>query len=238
MRPNKGVSPLDNAAFRRWFGDSKVVDSRGEPLVVYHASRPGTPDFDVFSRARVFDLGMHFGNYDSAKHFDRLGKPRAFYLRITRPLKLEDPTDWLTTTGSYHQSHYTPSTIDQLRQLGVLDKDAYMQLKDAIIENNRRVGGDDEGRFYEASHWVRGTNRPEHNAWIRMRAVISQRITSAIARAGYDGVVYDNTWEGGISWIAFDPRQIKSATDNVGTFDPRDPSILKNGRRTSRRRTR
>jgi hypothetical protein len=29
-----------NAAFWRWFGDSKVVDDQGRPLVVYH----GTPD--------------------------------------------------------------------------------------------------------------------------------------------------------------------------------------------------
>ena len=41
------ASPLDNPAFLRWFGQSKVVDESGEPLVVYH----GTPDqykFDVF----------------------------------------------------------------------------------------------------------------------------------------------------------------------------------------------
>ena len=32
-------------AFRRWLGDSKVVDENGEPLVVYHGT---TADFDVF----------------------------------------------------------------------------------------------------------------------------------------------------------------------------------------------
>lgn len=31
---------IDTPAFKRWFGDSKVVDSDGKPLVVYH----GTPD--------------------------------------------------------------------------------------------------------------------------------------------------------------------------------------------------
>jgi hypothetical protein len=34
------VSIVGSHAFRRWFGDSKVVDRRGRPLVVYH----GTPD--------------------------------------------------------------------------------------------------------------------------------------------------------------------------------------------------
>ena len=40
---------------------------------------------------------------------------------------------------------------------------------------------------------------------------------------GYDGIVYENKYEDPLhpadSWIAFDPEQIKSATDNVGTYD-------------------
>lgn len=47
-----------NAAFWRWFGQSKVVDGQGQPLVVYH----GTPDargifsegFKAFSRGEVW----------------------------------------------------------------------------------------------------------------------------------------------------------------------------------------
>ena len=32
---------LDNPNFRRWFGNSKVVNDQGNPLVVYHGTRPG-----------------------------------------------------------------------------------------------------------------------------------------------------------------------------------------------------
>ena len=45
---------------------------------------------------------------------------------------------------------------------------------------------------------------------------------------GYDGVVYLNEYEGETpadSWIAFNPNQIKSATDNVGTFMTEDNDI-------------
>lgn len=35
----------DSAAFRRWFGDSKVVDANGDPLVVYHGA---AESFDTF----------------------------------------------------------------------------------------------------------------------------------------------------------------------------------------------
>jgi hypothetical protein len=35
------TSPLDSPAFRRWFGNSVVVDANGEPLVVYHGTQLG-----------------------------------------------------------------------------------------------------------------------------------------------------------------------------------------------------
>jgi hypothetical protein len=38
VRKHLGVNPIratDTPAFRNWFGDSKVVDENGEPLVVY-----------------------------------------------------------------------------------------------------------------------------------------------------------------------------------------------------------
>jgi hypothetical protein len=39
----------DSAAFKAWFGNSKVVDENGKPLVVYHAT---TGDFEAFSFER------------------------------------------------------------------------------------------------------------------------------------------------------------------------------------------
>ncbi len=43
---------------------------------------------------------------------------------------------------------------------------------------------------------------------------------------GYDGIIYDNQFEGeGESYIAFNSNQLKSATDNIGTFDESNPDI-------------
>jgi len=42
----RGV-PLDNPAFAKWFGNSKVVDEGGAPLVVYHGSGADIPQFDT-----------------------------------------------------------------------------------------------------------------------------------------------------------------------------------------------
>jgi hypothetical protein len=46
-----------------------------------------------------------------------------------------------------------------------------------------------------------------------------------VMAAGYDGVKYANDVEGGTSYIAFKPEQIKSATGNRGTFDPDNSRI-------------
>lgn len=38
--------PVDTPAFKRWFGDSKVVDADGNPLVVYHGTNADFTEFD------------------------------------------------------------------------------------------------------------------------------------------------------------------------------------------------
>lgn len=42
---NQGADQTDTPEFERWFGDSKVVDAEGKPLVVYHGT---SADFDAF----------------------------------------------------------------------------------------------------------------------------------------------------------------------------------------------
>ena len=44
--------------FKRWFGDSQVVDANGDPLVVYHGTRPGG-DINVFESRGPTD-GVYF----------------------------------------------------------------------------------------------------------------------------------------------------------------------------------
>ena len=47
--------------FKKWFGDSEVVDDSGKPMVVYHGTRS---DFDEFSPNKE---GIHFGSGSQAK---------------------------------------------------------------------------------------------------------------------------------------------------------------------------
>lgn len=46
-----GTYSTETPEFRRWFGDSKVVDAQGRPLVVYHGTKA---NFDIFSTPAYF----------------------------------------------------------------------------------------------------------------------------------------------------------------------------------------
>lgn len=90
-----------NEAFQRWFGDSKVVDPEGRPLVLFHGT---TSDFDVFSPRPGADLGFHFGTAKQAGYriedkitfANSYGQKRGaasvlpVYLSIKNPLRIGD----------------------------------------------------------------------------------------------------------------------------------------------------
>jgi hypothetical protein len=48
---NQAEPQTKTPAFKKWFGDSKVVDEKGEPLVVYHGT--GDIKFDIFNPHKI-----------------------------------------------------------------------------------------------------------------------------------------------------------------------------------------
>jgi hypothetical protein len=57
--------------FKKWFGDSKVVDEKGNPLVVYHGT---FANFQSFDKSKTKELGIHFGTDEQANN--RIGNDR------------------------------------------------------------------------------------------------------------------------------------------------------------------
>lgn len=51
---NRPAGVLDNPNFRRWFGESKIVDEHGQPLVVYHGSDDLVTLFDQVKSTNGF----------------------------------------------------------------------------------------------------------------------------------------------------------------------------------------
>ncbi len=54
---------VDTPAFKRWFGDSKVVDLEGKPQVMYHGT---AQDFDSFDPLMI---GHHYGKFSNGFFF-------------------------------------------------------------------------------------------------------------------------------------------------------------------------
>lgn len=87
--------------FYKWFGDSKVVDEQGRPLVVYHGTKDEFNEFQLKTGKRYdsghLGTGFYFTNIEqSAKEYSEwksgYGKERVLplYLKIQNPLNLKD----------------------------------------------------------------------------------------------------------------------------------------------------
>jgi hypothetical protein len=203
-------------AFRRWFGDSKVVDENGQPLIVWHGHPRNVDPFYVFDFDRAIDIGMHFGSEDAA--FDVIGSTRStrsarehvrpFYLYLSNPLVMEDLGDWIS---SWLGSFRVPA-LEQLFKMGIVDAAEYEEAYEKV-----RAVREGPTRVQEVSS---------------RRAALSSTVRDLILDAGYDGIVYTNEHEdvGSTAWIAFYPEQIKLADGTNTTFDPKSPDVRFNPR--------
>jgi len=67
-------------AFKKWFGDSKVVDKEGKPLVVYHGTKQ---EFNSFNRSVNFFTSKN-------KVAKTYGKVKECYLKLENPYIVKD----------------------------------------------------------------------------------------------------------------------------------------------------
>ena len=169
----------DTPAFRKWFGESKVVDEEGFPRTVYH----GSPDVRGLTQFQTLQERF-LGESDPE---------RGFWF-----------TDDRRVAGTYADDR---RAFDyQGAEPGVLS--VYLSIKNPLVID---AGG---------KSW-RGTR-------------------DAIARAragGHDGVIVRNVVDdyqttkqskSTTTYAVLNPEQIKS-TENRGTFDPEDPTLLHAG---------
>lgn len=222
--------------FWRWFGDSKVVDTEGRPLVVYH-STSAEDDFTKFRR-RTGDIGMHFGTIGQAEdrwqYTNQIGgdykNPRimSVYLAIKNPLRLTDAGIWNADNLDYQLLDLFPNDASRIAKLkSTKDIREFIQSKgyDGVVYKNtgETAGADEYRRAVQIakaglpSEW-RGKNsfsvedmkNPAYVKWSE-------------AQAAYDRFREEAAED---SYIAFEPTQIKSAIGNIGAFDPNNPNIL------------
>jgi hypothetical protein len=105
-------------------------------------------------------------------------------------------------------------------------KDLLAKLQE-VAKYKRKVGGQQWTKDYSFKQWVNDIASGSEY-WSTQ---IPKEALPILKSFGYDGVKElgmkgaKNRAERQINWIAFDPEQIKSATGNVGKFDPTNPDI-------------
>ncbi len=190
--------------FDTFIEDSKVVDAKGDPLVVYHATQ-ATEDFGVFNTAAEFDLGSHFGTIDQAN--DRL--------RALAGWTREDPLFKIKSAIG----------MDDKADIGSRIIPVYLSIKNPLRMN-------DAGDFSDPSQVLRAIQEAgiPYKDYKAIKEVVDEGkdiswVKDKIEELGYDGVIYQNQAEGpGDSYIAFNPKQIKSIF--AEKFDLRSPDYL------------
>jgi hypothetical protein len=195
MREPAKAPPTDSSAFKKWFGDSKVVDENGDPMVVYHGTF-----------VRPMGDGTDMGDI---KAFDRM-----FTTRFRRP-SIDTVGSWFSTNpGEGGAEMY--SGKDQ----GSAIYPVYLSIKNPQITTFQLMtsrarklhNGKDDGRSIGAEEVE------AYRAWLKSMGKDGIKIEAS----GNEGSTeFDNQ----VAWIALEPTQIKSATGNIGTYDPDNADI-------------
>lgn len=188
---------------------SKVVNEDGTPKVVYHGTNADFWTFSLANRGKNGEkLGVGYYFVDNKSSAERYGdRVVEAYLDIKKPASAEvmeiSRKDW-----------------EKFLDFAIEHRDEY-------IEGEWK--GNDINKEYELTDFDYGSNDAELiKGFLNGIAAGNKDVAEAYLEmlkdsTGYDGIAYntDNT----DYYVAFTPEQIKSATDNIGTFDKDNKDI-------------
>lgn len=222
-------------AFKEWFGDwendsenaSKVVDENGEPLVVYHGTN--ADNITAFSLEKAkHNIGIFLSKSKNVarSYVDWLNID--YYGKI-----INDELDNFNIYESYdeYKSRVLESEKDaDLPFSSLISEKAFNAKKAAIINFNEHV----YNTFVNLRNplIVDAKKRKWDSILFKGIRNTTESLAVYAKKYGYDGVVVTDVEDNGLKnqndiisgseisdeYIAFNPNQIKSATDNIGSF--------------------
>jgi hypothetical protein len=110
----------DTPEFKAWFGDSKVVDADGKPLVVYHGTSGDFSVFDFDRVRRADELGVFTSaSPDVASSYGEGGSVMPLYLAIRKPYFMDnDERMMIQVFGSEYDEEGTTGFVNGLKKSG------------------------------------------------------------------------------------------------------------------------
>jgi len=213
---NKNFTP----AFKNWFGNSKVVDKDGNPLVVYHGSKVAFNSFDrekIGSNGTSLGQGFYFTpDRNMAKGYGK--EIFSTYLAIKKPL--------LPNTKPFSKL----ILIKIIKEIAESEsKKNGEPIADGFLSNYADVRYEGvEKAIKEAVDSISMDNAVDQIGGLINSGPREEIVHTAVTKiTGYDGIMsrgYGNDEKSSDIYIAWYPNQIKSIK-NKGTFDPNSNNI-------------
>ena len=181
---------------------SKVVDENGEPMVVYHGTAIsfGKRKFDTFDTENApswFTPSKHYAEIYSKARKGKWRDRSTVYPVFLNIRNLKD-VGFVNYGGSTAVSDFAEQTDIPIGDLRAINR-----------ENQGRIYGDGNATYDDSVYMLYElTNSPQFRDYLIGK--------------GYDGIKTEENEE---AYAVFSPNQIKSATDNVGTYDSRENDI-------------
>ena len=172
QNPAPAADQTQSAEFKRWFGNSKVVDKNGKPLVVYHGTKG---NFTIFSPERVgqSDFGSLGRGYYFSEHRDLAEmyatlcfgsdapKVLSVYLKIENPIYYED----LPYIGSLERSKVVTKGLIDAGYDGVIKYDREGKIVEVVAFEPTQIKSatGNRGTFDPSDPDIRNPSEP---TWI------------------------------------------------------------------------
>lgn len=233
-------SQTGSMQFKRWFGDwaknprsaSKIVNEDGTPKIVYHQT---AGDFTVFSNgnpvAGATDSETPNGYFFKDNDHDiGLGgnHQMAVYLNMRKPLHFRNREE----ANRWYQRHvdgYAELQNEMQRKLDPIDAEMNRLENEMFGDDVTDEKYDELNARWDELHDEMKAVEDDYRG--RLRELLNEHFLEN--DSGYDGIILDydghryvnGKRENVKSYIVFKNTQIKSATDNVGTFDESNPDI-------------
>ena len=191
---------------------SKVVDENGEPLVVYHGGGFGQPnnEYDTYT----WDADGAGGWFSPNKDYADL-----YSYNVESGEELQEPiAAYLNIRNPFEMGNAERLIVEGGKSTPVLSETA------------QRLGVSEQ-EILNLIDWREADSNEDAALFTINR---TKGFADLIKSKGFDGVHADEF--GNDTWMIVEPEQIKSATGNVGTFDPNNPDIrwsLSDGMRES-----
>ena len=191
---NETISKEDKEKnFKEWFGDSKVVDSDGNPLVVYHGTKGDFKEFDnkkigTLNDDGISGKGFYFTPiYNIAKNYSEDGNVLSVYLNIKKPfLKDQNSNEWKNNHKKYFMNKMPEETTNLLK------KDGYDgvfevrrgQIKEINVFNSNQIKSatGNKGAFDPKSNDI------TKSITLFTQGLISKQVLSDIVKANKDKI--------------------------------------------------